>query len=67
MKLRQLRKQKNLTLRDLEAMTGISRMTIQKIETGATKNPSYARVLIIADALGVKPEELFHKRITFEA
>ena len=39
--LRDLRKNKRLTLRQVEDMTGISNAYLSQLETGKIKNPSY--------------------------
>lgn len=45
---------KGWTLRDLERECGISNALLSQIETGKIKNPSFATVVQIMDALGVK-------------
>jgi transcriptional regulator with XRE-family HTH domain len=56
-RLRQLRRQKVLSMRELEEMSGVSYNTIWRLETGKTgAHPRTIRR--IADALGVDPAEL---------
>ncbi len=56
-KLRQLRRQKVLSMRELEDKSGVSYNTVWRLETGRTgAQPRTIRRL--AEALGVKPEEL---------
>ena len=56
-KLRQLRRQRALSQRDLTRMTGIAHDTISRLETGKQQaQPRTIRKL--ADALGVEPREL---------
>ena len=57
MKLRALRERRFLSQRDLEELSGVSHVTISRIEQGYRKPwPRTARKL--AAALGVQPEEL---------
>lgn len=46
---RQLRKSKNLTLRQVELMTGISNAYLSQLETGSIINPSYSVVKKLVD------------------
>ena len=56
-KLRQLRRQKVLSMRELEEKSGVSYNTVWRLETKRTgAQPRTIRKL--ADALGVEPEEL---------
>ena len=56
-KLRELRRRRVLTLRELEEESGVSYNTIWRIENGYREaRPSTIRKL--ATALGVEPEEL---------
>jgi transcriptional regulator with XRE-family HTH domain len=56
-KLRELRKRRVLTLRELEEVSGVSYNTIWRLENGFTQaRPSTIRKL--ASALGVEAEEL---------
>jgi transcriptional regulator with XRE-family HTH domain len=55
--LRQLRRQRALSQRDLMRITGIAHDTISRLETGKQRaQPRTIRKL--ADALGVEPREL---------
>ena len=47
------RELKGWTLRDLEKRCGVSNALLSQIETGKVKNPSFATVVSIADAIGV--------------
>jgi transcriptional regulator with XRE-family HTH domain len=56
-RLRQLRRQKVLSMRELEERSGVSYNTVWRLETGRTgAQPRTIRRL--AEALGVRPEEL---------
>ena len=56
-RLRQLRRQRALSQRDLSRMTGVAFDTISRLETGKQQaQPRTIRKL--ADALGVEPREL---------
>ncbi|MDP8952547.1 MAG: helix-turn-helix domain-containing protein [Actinomycetota bacterium] len=56
-KLRQIRKRRVLTLRELEEVSGVSYNTIWRLENGYTQaRPSTIRKLALA--LGVEAEEL---------
>jgi transcriptional regulator with XRE-family HTH domain len=56
-KLRQLRRQKVLSMRELEEKSGVSYNTVWRLETGRTgAQPRTIRRL--AEALGVEPVEL---------
>lgn len=57
-KLRQLRKQRNYSLRALARLTGLSHSFICDIEHGRCK-PSIDNLRVLADALGVRPEIFF--------
>jgi len=56
-RLRQLRRQKVLSMRELEDMSGVSYNTIWRLETGKT-GAQPRTIRRIADALGVDPAEL---------
>jgi transcriptional regulator with XRE-family HTH domain len=51
-KLRQFRLRENLTLQDLQAMTGISKSMLSQIERGVV-NPTFARVWHLTQSLGI--------------
>ena len=57
-RLREVRKARGLTLRDLEALTGTSKATISRWERCVT-DASLVGALRLAWALGVRVEELF--------
>lgn len=58
-KLWEIRKDKNISLRDLEKKTGIGRSTLNRIENGQT-SPTLEEIGMIAESLGVHPNELFN-------
>lgn len=58
-RMRAIRKHKNLTLVDLETITGIANGKISKIENGGT-NVEFNTIVRLADALGVEIMELFN-------
>lgn len=57
--LKEVRKQKNLTQKELADLIGVSRNTISSIETGQY-NPNAKLALILTIALDVKFENLFY-------
>lgn len=57
--LQQVRKNKNVTQKQLSEKTKLSVSYIQKLETGNRKKPSYEVATKLATALGVKTEQLF--------
>ena len=59
-RLRQLRVEQSLTLRDLGEMSGVSYDTINKLELG--RRPAHASTIRrLADALDVEPRELMKR------
>lgn len=56
--IRELRKSKNISLRELESLTGISKGHLSKIERQSI-DPSLSTLVRIATALKVKVEELY--------
>ena len=56
-RLRELRRQKVLSMRELEEMSGVSYNTVWRLETGKT-GAQPRTIRRIADALGVDPAEL---------
>jgi predicted transcriptional regulator len=56
-RLRELRRRKVLSMRELEEMSGVSYNTIWRLETGKT-GAQPRTIRRIADALGVDPAEL---------
>lgn len=49
---------KGWTLRDLERETGVSNAYLSQIESGKVKEPSFAKVIRISDALGLSLERV---------
>lgn len=47
------RELKGLSLRDLEKACGVSNALLSQIETGKVKDPGFATVVRICDALGI--------------
>ena len=59
-KLKELRRRRVLSMRELEELSGVSHNTIWRIESGRQEaHPRTIRKL--AQALGVEPEELLKK------
>ena len=56
--LKAVRQWKALTQQDLAARSGVNRVTIARLESGADEDPFPKTVRKLADALGVAPEEL---------
>jgi len=52
-KLKEIRRQKKIKIKELSKTTGISRNLITRIENGKG-NPSFANVLQIVEALGLE-------------
>lgn len=57
-KIKEIRKEKNMTLSYLSGLSGISKSQINDIENGI-KEPSNITLILIANALKVKVEELY--------
>ncbi len=57
-KLKELRKQKGLTLNELAKRVGTSRQTIHRYENGVISNVPPDKVVSLADALGTTPANL---------
>jgi transcriptional regulator with XRE-family HTH domain len=57
-KIKGLRSQKGWTQVDLAEKSDVPLTTISKIEVGQIKNPTIEKMLRIADALGVKVDDL---------
>jgi transcriptional regulator with XRE-family HTH domain len=62
-KLRILRAQKGLTLRQLEERSGVSKDSISEIERGL-RTPRVSTVLSLAGGLGVDPQELLGELVS---
>lgn len=58
-KLKEIRNHKNITLKELSEMTGISAGYICHLEKGTRKNPSMQVMELIAKALGEDVSEIF--------
>lgn len=50
-----LREEKGLSFQDFATLTGMSKSTLQRYETGAIKNLPLSKIGAIASALGVTP------------
>jgi HTH-type transcriptional regulator, competence development regulator len=57
-RMREIRKQKKMTLVDLEVEIGITNGTLSKIENGL-QNIEFITIIRIAEGLGVDAKELF--------
>lgn len=57
-RLHQSRKEANLSFKDLESLTGISRSTLQRYESGISTKITNSKLQIIAKALNVTPAYL---------
>ena len=58
-KLKEVRKEKNMSQQELADMVGVSRNTISSLETGQYE-PTAKLALVLAVALDMKFEELFY-------
>lgn len=58
-KLKEVRKEKNISQQELADMVGVSRNTISSLETGQYE-PTAKLALVLAVALDMKFEELFY-------
>lgn len=54
MDFKQMRINANLTLRQVEALTGISNPYLSQIETRKVPNPSFRVVMLLLKAYGIK-------------
>lgn len=63
-KVKKLREQRALSLSDLAQITGLSRVTINRIENGKQK-PMPRTIRKLANALGVTVEELTSEQANF--
>ena len=57
-KLKELRHHKVLSMRELEALSGVSYNTIWRLETGRTIEARPRSIRALAGALGVEPHQL---------
>ncbi|MFB5192931.1 helix-turn-helix domain-containing protein [Alicyclobacillus fastidiosus] len=53
-RLRVLMAERDLNVQELADITGLSRVTISRLRTGWVERPTYDTARLIADALGVK-------------
>ena len=58
-RLKRIRNDRNITLDDLAKAIGASSQTVRKYEQGNVSNLRLERILDIADALNILPQELF--------
>ena len=58
MRLKQIRKQKKVSLKMLEEISGVSNGYISELENGIKKNPTYETLKKLSKALEVKVEDL---------
>ncbi|MBQ8321568.1 MAG: helix-turn-helix domain-containing protein [Clostridia bacterium] len=57
-KLKEIRRQKKMTLEDLARRLGTSRQTIHRYENGTITNIPPEKIVLLAEALGTTPSEL---------
>lgn len=57
-KLKQIRKDREITQQDLSKMSGVSYSTLTKLESGVIKNPSFSVIIRITKALDIKVDDL---------
>lgn len=60
-KIRELRKEKNLTLSELEKLSGTFVTNISYIERGITKRPAFIDILKISKGLKVDIKDLYEE------
>lgn len=53
-RLKEIRKQKNLSLADVNQKSGLDRAAISRLENGQVANPTFSTVNTLARALGVR-------------
>ena len=58
LKIRELRNNKGYTTLDISNLTHISKNYIEELERGTKQNPSFNKVVALAQVLGVKVDEL---------
>jgi transcriptional regulator with XRE-family HTH domain len=61
LRIKELRQERVLSLRELAAKTGMSYANLQRLETGQRKQPWPSTIRKLAEALGVEPNELIVK------
>lgn len=59
-RIKELRKERNMTQEDLSNVTGISRRTIEDYEQGKAKTPSAVTVLLLSSYFEVEPANLLY-------
>lgn len=59
MRLRRLRRDRELTQEQLAKASGVNQTTISDLENGRTTNPSWETIARIAKALHVDPHDVF--------
>ena len=57
-KIKELRLQKDMTLKELAKRINVQEATVQRYESGAIKNIPYDRLIQISAALGCTPQEI---------
>ena len=57
--LKRIRNEKGMTRKELASLTGVSASTIILLENGTTYDPKVYTVQRLADALGVRFDELY--------
>lgn len=60
-RVKELREKKLFSQSDLSKLSGVSQADISLIESGKRKNPSIFAVAALADALGVKLDDIIVK------
>ncbi len=58
LKVRELRNDKGYTALDVANLTKISKSYIEELERGSKHNPAFNKVVLLADVLGVKVDDL---------
>lgn len=61
-RIKALRAEKGMTQEDLAEASGVSRLTISKLETGKLTNARSKTMFAVAKALGVTIDDLFFDR-----
>lgn len=64
--IKNIRKQKEITLYRLEKLTGISRAYLYRLENNKTTNPTISTLYKIAIALNVNIKDLFYSKFDIE-
>jgi transcriptional regulator with XRE-family HTH domain len=57
-KIKELRKEKNMTLEEVAKIVGVGKSTVRKWETGMIKNMRRDKIVLLAKALGTTPVSL---------